>query len=126
MINETSLNRTIEVIKSRKNADKSNSYVATLLQGSEEKVLKKLTEETTELILAVNSGQTSEIVHEAADLLFHYLVLLEKVNISLEDVVDELLSREGVSGFEEKRGRKEKSLYFIQVTKACVQKDVFW
>ena len=110
MINETSLNRTIEVIKSRKNADKSNSYVATLLQGSEEKVLKKLTEETTELILAVNSGQTSEIVHEAADLLFHYLVLLEKVNISLEDVVDELLSREGVSGFEEKRGRKEKSL----------------
>ena len=55
MINETSLNRTIKVIKSRKNADKSNSYVASLLQGSEEKILKKLTEETTELILAVNS-----------------------------------------------------------------------
>ena len=110
MINETGLNRTIKVIKSRKNADKSNSYVASLLQGSEEKILKKLTEETTELILAVNSHQTSEMVHEAADLLFHYLVLLEKVNISLEDVVDELLSREGVSGFEEKRERKEKSL----------------
>ena len=70
---------------------------------------KKLTEETTELLLAVNSRQTSEMVHEAADLLFHYLVLLEKVNISLEEVVDELLSREGVSGFQEKRERKEKS-----------------
>ena len=110
MINETGLNRTIKVIKSRKNADKSNSYVASLLQGSEEKILKKLTEETTELILAVSSRKKSEIAHEAADLLFHYLVLLEKVNISLEEVVDELLSREGVSGFEEKRERKEKSL----------------
>ena len=110
MIKETGLNRTIKVIKSRRNADKSNSYVASLLQGSEEKILKKLTEETTELILAVKSRQTSEMVHEAADLLFHYLVLLEKVNISLEEVVDELLSREGVSGFEEKRERKEKSL----------------
>ena len=107
---EAGLHRIIKVIKNRKNADKSKSYVASLLQGSEERILKKLTEETTELIFAVNSQQTSEMVHEAADLLFHYLVLLEKVNISLEDVVDELLSREGVSGFEEKRGRKEKSL----------------
>ena len=49
------------------------------------------------------------MVHEAADLLFHYLVLLEKVNISLEKVTDELLSREGVSGFQEKIERKEKS-----------------
>ena len=49
------------------------------------------------------------MVHEAADLLFHYLVLLERVNISLEEVIDELLSREGVSGFQEKRERKEKS-----------------
>ena len=110
MIKETDLDRIIKVIKSRKNADKSKSYVASLLQGSDEKLLKKLTEETTEVILAVNSSQTSEMVHEAADLLFHYLVLLEKVNISLEEVVDELLSREGVSGFEEKRERKEKSL----------------
>ena len=52
------------------------------------------------------------MVHEAADLLFHYLVLLEKVNISLEEVVDELLSREGVSGFEEKRERKRKLVIY--------------
>ena len=110
MIKETGLNRTIQVIKSRKNADKSRSYVASLLQGSEEKILKKLTEETTELILAVNSRQTSEMIHESADLLFHYLVLLERVNISLEEVIDELLSRESVSGFEEKRERKDKGL----------------
>ena len=107
---ENGLSSTIKVIKSRKNADKANSYVASLLQGGEEKILKKLTEETTELILAVNARQTSEMVHEAADLLFHYLVLLEKVNISLEEVVDELHSREGISGFEEKRERKDKSL----------------
>ena len=108
MIKENGLRRTIQVIQSRKNADKSQSYVASLLQGSEERILKKLTEETTELLLAVNSQQTAEIVHEAADLLFHYLVLLEKVNISLGEVVDELLSREGVSGLQEKRERKEK------------------
>ena len=110
MTKESGLCRTIKIIQSRKNADKSESYVASLLQGSEERILKKLTEETTELILAVNSQQTSEMVHEAADLLFHYLVLLEKVNISLEEVIEELLSREGVSGFEEKRERKVKSL----------------
>ena len=110
MIEENGLSRTIKVIQSRKDADKSKSYVASLLQGGEERILKKLTEETVELILAVNSQETSEMVHEAADLLFHYLVLLEKVNISLEEVVDELFSREGVSGFEEKRERKEKSL----------------
>ena len=109
MIKENGLCRTIKVIQSRKNVDKSKSYVAFLLQGSEERILKKLTEETTELILAVKSQQTPEMVHEAADLLFHYLVLLEKVNISLEEVTDELLSREGVSGFQEKRERKEKS-----------------
>ena len=108
MIKENGLDRTIKVIQSRKNADKSQSYVASLLQGSEERILKKLTEETTELLLAVNSQQTAEIVHEAADLLFHYLVLLDKVNISLGEVVDELLSREGVSGLQEKREREEK------------------
>ncbi len=107
---EIGLTRTIEIIQSRKNADKDKSYVASLLQGSEERILKKLTEENTELILAVNSRKTAEIVHEAADLLFHYLVLLEKVNISLEQVIDELLSREGVSGFQEKLGRKGKRL----------------
>jgi len=109
MIEENGLSRTIKVIQSRKDADKSKSYVASLLQGGDERILKKLTEETTELLLAVNSQQTAEIVHEAADLLFHYLVLLEKVNISLEDVINELLSREGVSGFQEKRERKENS-----------------
>ena len=110
MTKENGLCRTIKIIQSRKNADKSESYVASLLQGSEERILKKLTEETTELILAVNSQQTSEMVHEAADLLFHYLVLLEKVNISLEDIINELISREGVSGFQEKRERNEKGL----------------
>ena len=109
MIEENGLSRTIKVIQSRKDSDKSKSYVASLLQGGEERILKKLTEETVELILAVKSQETSEMVHEAADLLFHYLVLLEKANISLEDVTNELLSREGVSGFQEKRERKEKS-----------------
>ena len=106
---DLSLNRTISIIRSRRNSDKTKSYVAYLLQGSEETVLKKLTEETTELILAINSQRTNDSIHEAADLLFHYLVLLEKVNISLEEIIDELLSREGVSGIQEKRERKEKS-----------------
>ena len=105
---DLSLNRTISIIRSRRNSDKTKSYVAYLLQGSEETVLKKLTEETTELILAINSQRTNDSIHEAADLLFHYLVLLEKVNISLEDVLNELFSRETASGFHEKQSRKEK------------------
>ena len=63
MIKEIGLSRTIKVIQSRKNADKSKSYVASLLQGSEERILKKLTEETTELIscrkLSTNVGNGS-------------------------------------------------------------------
>ncbi len=113
MIKENGLCRTIKVIQSRKNADKSKSYVASLLQGSEERILKKLTEETTELILAVNSQQASEMVHEAADLLFHYLVLLEKVNISLEEVTDELLSRKVFQGFRRKEKEKRKASNFF-------------
>tara|TARA_Y100000589_G_scaffold331412_1_gene384828 strand:+ start:1362 stop:1679 length:318 start_codon:yes stop_codon:yes gene_type:complete len=105
MTEELSLKRTVKVIQSRRSSDKSKSYVASLLQGNTEHLLKKLTEETTELILAVNSGQPQEVVHEAADLLFHYLVLLEKVNISLGDVINELTLREGVSGIQEKQSR---------------------
>ena len=108
MTGDLSLERTMKVIRSRHSSDKSKSYVASLLQGNQEHLLKKVTEETTELILAVSSGQTSETIHEAADLLFHYLILLEKVNIKLEDVIDELISREGVSGIQEKRSRQEK------------------
>ena len=65
------------------------------------------------------------MVHEAADLLFHYLVLLEKVNISLEEVVDELLSREGVSGFRRNEKEKEKLVIYSD-DRACAQKGVFW
>ena len=105
MKEKISLDRTIEIIKSKKNSDSSISYVASLLHGDEEKLLKKMTEEATELILAVNSRKTGQIVHESADLLFHYLILLERVNISLEDVISELASREGISGFKEKQSR---------------------
>ena len=78
MIKENGLCRIIKVIQSRKNADKSKSYVASLLQGSEEQILKKLTEETTELILAVNSQQASEMVHEVSPLFQRQFLDLEK------------------------------------------------
>ena len=85
--------------------------------------IKKLTR-NTELILAVNSRQTSEMVHEATDLLFHYLVLLEKVNISLEEVVDELLSREGVSGL--RRNEKEREKLVIYLNGKTWQRKLFF
>ena len=108
MTKQYDLERTVGIIRSRRMSNSSESYVASLLHGNQERILKKLVEENLELVLAVNSKGIKEIVHEAADLLFHYLVLLEKVNVSLADVVEELVGREGASGFDEKQSREKK------------------
>ena len=101
------LSRTIDIIKSRKKGDPSESYVASLLKASDSVVLKKIIEESTELVIAVSLAKRDSVLHESADLLFHYLVLLEKLDITLEEVVDVLTAREGVSGIVEKELRKQ-------------------
>ena len=107
MKRDLNLSRTIDIIKSRKKSDPSESYVASLLKASDSVVLKKIIEESTELVIAASLEKRECVLHESADLLFHYLVLLEKLDISLDEVIDVLIAREGVSGFVEKESRKQ-------------------
>ena len=96
------LEELIEIIRSRKNATKDKSYTNQLLNN---KTLskEKTEEELQELLEAiqVNKNQT----HEAADLIYHLLVLLECSDIKIEDVMDELKKRQQQSGLDEKASR---------------------
>ena len=93
------------LIDRKNNGDKGKSYSATLLQSEDDVVLRKISEESTELILAVKEGKEKHIVHEAADLLFHLQVLLVKRTINISEVLLELKRRQGVSGITEKNSR---------------------
>ena len=73
--------------------------------GDLEETLKKVGEESTELILAAMSGDREEVVRETADLWFHTLVALAKLDIHPDDVLNELRRREGRSGLVEKAAR---------------------
>ena len=94
-----------EVILSRRGAAPDSSYTASLMQKGIDKVLKKLGEEATELVIAGKGGVREEIVYEAADLFFHTLVLLGYHDIPLDDVYAELRRRFGTSGIAEKDSR---------------------
>ncbi|NOY10727.1 MAG: phosphoribosyl-ATP diphosphatase [Archaeoglobi archaeon] len=84
-----------EIIEDRKRNPVEGSYTAKLLYGEKgiNGILEKLGEEMTEVILAVKDGNREEVVYEVADLLYHLLVLLSKLEIRLEEVYDELARR---------------------------------
>ena len=92
-------------LRERKNAAPGSSYVASLYAKGLDAVLKKVGEEATEAILAAKGDDTAHLTREAADLLFHTLVMLAAKNVPLADVLDELERREGGSGLEEKKTR---------------------
>lgn len=94
-----------QVILDRKANPSDNSYTVSLLRGGVDKILKKIGEEATEVVIAAKGGVDNEIVYESADLLFHLLVLLGQQNIPLEAVYDELRRRFGTSGIAEKAAR---------------------
>ena len=96
------------LLKERKNADPSSSYVANLYAKGNEKIIQKVVEETDELIAEITEDiEKNMVIHEAADLWFHVMVLLTNNEIDPTEVLKELESREGLSGIEEKKGRKE-------------------
>jgi phosphoribosyl-ATP pyrophosphohydrolase len=95
------------LIASRKGGDPDASYVARLFAKGRAKIAQKVGEEAVETVIAACSGDDAGIVPEAADLMFHLLVLLADAGLSLDDVRAELARREGLSGLEEKRQRKE-------------------
>ena len=92
-------------IKKRMAEAPNSSYTAKLFKKGPEKCAEKFGEEAIELIVASVKKKKKEIISEAADALYHMCVLLRSKNISIQEVLSELVSREGVSGIEEKRKR---------------------
>ena len=99
------LSRLAATIASRRDADPEVSWVAKLHQRGVPVIARKLGEEALETVIAALSGSREELVSEAADTLFHLLVLLDAKDVSLAEVLAELERREGASGIAEKDGR---------------------
>lgn len=100
------LERLEATIAERRSASPDSSYVAKLNAKGLPKICEKVGEEATETVIAALTGSDEDLTGEAADLIFHMLVLLGAKGIALADVLAELDRREGVSGLEEKAARK--------------------
>lgn len=99
------LHRLEATIAARRTADPSASWVAALTAKGRAKIAEKLGEEAVETVIAAMGDDPAALTHEAADLVFHLLVLLADAGIALDDVLAELDRREGVSGLAEKAAR---------------------
>ena len=107
---EQIISRLADMLQSRHplhSGDPASSYVAKLLSKGQDAVLKKVGEESTELVMASKDGEPGAIVSEMADLWFHCLVLLTHHGLRPEAVLAELARREGVSGIAEKAARAD-------------------
>ena len=102
------LHRLSDTLASRRHADPETSYTAKLFAGGPDSILKKIGEESAELIMAGKEGKRLNIVRESADLVYHVLVLLAFYGLSIEDVSQEMRRREGISGIDEKNSRTAK------------------
>lgn len=105
MMQEDILQAIYEVIQERKRNPSDSSYTASLFAKGIDKILKKVGEEATEVVIAGKGGTREELVYEVADLFFHLLVLLGYRDIAPDDVYAELRRRFGISGIEEKNSR---------------------
>jgi len=94
------------VIEDRKKNPPARSYVAGLFAGGVEKIAGKIREEAAEFAEAAASDDTAHCVYEAADLLFHILVMLGEKGVHPDTVFQELARRFGISGIDEKEARK--------------------
>jgi phosphoribosyl-ATP pyrophosphohydrolase len=99
------LERVYAVIQERKRTRPAGSYVVQLLDGGIEAIGAKLREESGELIEAAGQADAAQIAHEAADLLFHTLVLLGATGVAPAGVWAQLEKRFGVGGLTEKAAR---------------------
>ena len=99
------LNRLAQTLEARKHADSQSSYVARLYTQGLDSILKKIGEESAEVIIAAKGDNKEKVVYELADLWFHTLVLLAHQGLHPDDVLNELARREGLSGIAEKAAR---------------------
>jgi phosphoribosyl-ATP pyrophosphohydrolase len=94
-----------KVLEERKEHAPESSYVASLYAKGTDAILKKVGEESSEVIIAAKAGDKEALIHETADLWFHTLVLLAHAGLSPGDILAELQRRFGQSGLEEKARR---------------------
>ena len=99
------LEELVKTNNSRSDADPSESWTAKLLAQGPEKCAEKFGEEAVEAIIEAVKGDNNALISEAADVIFHYLVMLKSREINFDDVMKELKSRTNKSGLREKEER---------------------
>ena len=92
-LQEFSLESLMQLLKGRKTEKKEGSYTTYLFEKGLDKILKKVGEESTEVIIAAKAEDKKETIYEIADLAYHVMVLMVEAGISLEDIHRELASR---------------------------------
>ncbi len=105
--NDDILNQLYKLLQKRKKELPENSYTAKLFKDGIDRIAKKIGEEASEVIIALKNNSQSEVIYEAADLIFHLLVGLTDKDIPPEAILNELKRRFGISGLEEKNSRKQ-------------------
>ncbi len=95
----------VKTINARAEADPSKSWTAKLLSQGPEKCAEKFGEEAVEAIIEAVKGDNKALISEAADVIFHYFIMLKSRNINFEDVMKELKNRTNKSGLREKEDR---------------------
>ncbi len=93
------------IIDARRSADPDSSWTAQLLHKGPEKCAEKFGEEAIEAVIEAVKGDQAGLTREAADVLYHLLVMLAANNVPLSDVLEELERRQGQSGIAEKAAR---------------------
>ncbi|AZB55951.1 phosphoribosyl-ATP diphosphatase [Cereibacter sphaeroides] len=101
----TVLERLAATVEARKGADPDSSWTAKLLARGPEKCAEKFGEEAVEAIIEAVRGDRAKLASEAADVLYHLLVMLAARDVTLAEVMAVLEAREGTSGIAEKAGR---------------------
>lgn len=101
------LTRLARTIEERKGGDEKNSYAAKLFARGPYKCAEKFGEEAVEAIVAAAKNDPKNLTEEAADVLFHMLIMLSSRGVKWEDVLGELERREGTSGIVEKASRNK-------------------
>ena len=90
---EFSLDALMKLIEGRKKEKKEGSYTTYLFEKGIDKILKKVGEESTEVIIAGKAGDKAETIYEISDLVYHVMVLMIEMGISIDDIKNELASR---------------------------------
>jgi len=103
----SALNRLAATIAARKAADPDSSWTAKLLAKGPEKCAEKFGEEAIEAVIEAVKGDRARLTSEAADVLYHLLVMCAARDVTLADIQAELTKREGRSGLTEKAARPE-------------------